>query len=210
MADTPTGETANPGDSKTTEQTQAPVQGNASDNAEVERLKKEAEQSRMRAQQLQNQIDDAKKAEEARKAKELEEQNEFKSLYEQEKAKREEYETQQQRDARQKEIDEETQKVLGEFSQGVKEVAKEAGLALSDTSEEAKAALKEKLDRISSKVSKDAKVSPNNPNSSNSTLTQEQLLERVRYGDKQAKSTAIGNLEAVKAMRQMAGYQDPQ
>lgn len=205
MADTPSGETVTPIESKTTEQPQAPTQGNAGDTAEVERLRKEAEQATMRANQLANQLKAKQEAEEAQKAKELEEQNEFKTLYEQEKAKREEYETAQQTAARQKELEEGTQSVLSEFSQKVVDVAKEAGISLLDTTEEAKASLKEKLQRISQKVSKDSKASPNNPNTSGQQLSQAQLLERARYGDQAAKMELIGNIPAVQEMRRQAG-----
>jgi len=207
MADTPTGETATPTESKTTEQTPATPEVNAG-AAEVERLRKEAEQAKMRANQLQNQIDEAKKAQDATKAKELEEQNEFKSLYEQTQAKLKELETQKETEARQKELEATTQTVLGDFSQEVVEIAKEAGISATDTTEEAKVALKEKLERISSKVVASGKVTPNNPQAAPSSLTQEQLLERVRYGDKDAKTQMISGLNAVQEMKAQAGYSD--
>lgn len=211
MADTPTGETANPGDSKTDGQPTAAPAANAVDPAELERIRKEAEQAKMRANQLQNQIDEAKKAEEARKAKELEEQNEFKSLYEQSQARLKEIEEAQERENRQKELDSGTQEVLGQFSQEVVEIAKEAGIALNDTTDEAKAQLKEKLEKIQSKVVKESSNTPNNPNTS-TTVSQDQIYEQMRYGDpktrQSAKSQAINSLEAVKQMKQMAGYRD--
>ena len=83
------------------------------------------------------------------------------------------------------------------------------GVSLTDTTDEAKAAFKEKLQKVSQKVSKESQQTPNNPNTASSTPSQAQLLERVRYGDKQAKTEAISGLEAVKQMKAMAGYQDP-
>jgi uncharacterized phage infection (PIP) family protein YhgE len=168
MTGTPTGETANSGDSKTTENPTATPVVNAVDTAEVERLKKEAEQARMRANQLQNQIDEAKKAEEARKAKELEEQNEFKSLYEQEKAKREEYETQKEREARLAAIESASNEVLADYPDAVKEIAKETGIAPTDATDEAKAEFKKRLESINAKLPQ-VTVGANNP--SNPTPT---------------------------------------
>lgn len=162
MADTPLGETATPGDSKTNEPPVATQVVNATDPAEVERLKKEAQQATMRANQLQNQIDEAKKAEEAAKAKALEEQNEFKSLYEQTQAKLQEIETEKEREARKVEIETASNDVLKDFPDAVKEIAKETGLSALDNSEEAKAAFKAKLDNINAKLPQ-TKVSANNP-----------------------------------------------
>lgn len=212
MPDTPTGETGNAGDSKTTGQPTATPQVNAVDPAEVERQKKAAEQAQMRANQLENELKKFKEEQAAAKAKELEEQNQFKSLYEQEKAKREEIETERETSKRQAELTTATDTVLGEFSQEVVEIAKDAGLGLSDNTEEAKAALKEKLAKIQEKVVKNSTPTPNNPSTGSATPSAEQQIETLRYGsaqDKQrVKTDLIGNLGAVKAMKQMAGYQD--
>ncbi len=177
MADTPLGETATPGDSKTNEPTATTPQVNVVDPAEVERLKKEASQATMRANQLQNQIDEAKKAEEARTAKELEEKQEFKSLYEQEKAKLQEIETEREVQARKAEIETASSEVLKEFPDAVKEIAKEAGLSVLDNSEEAKASFNAKLDSIAAKLPQ-AQVSPNNPGTptpNNTNLSSDQM-----------------------------------
>lgn len=183
MADTPNGETATPGDSKTTETTTATPQVNAVDTAEVERLKKEAEQARMRAQQLENELKAKREAEEAEKAKQLEEQNQYKSLWEQSQAKLKEAQEQREREERQKAIESGTQEVLSQFSKEVVEIAKEAGLSLNDTTDEAKNLLKEKLEKIQSKVVRDAQPTPNNPanrSTTNNLPSGDEMKEALR------------------------------
>src|SRR6185437_14544568 len=65
MADTPTGETVTPeAPSNSTGTTTAPVTDNSS--ADVEAAKKEAEQARMRANQLENELKKVKDVEAAR------------------------------------------------------------------------------------------------------------------------------------------------
>lgn len=207
-----TGETATPGDSKTQVPSTTPAQGGGVDTAELERQKRAAEQSFMRAQQLENELKKFKDEQAAQKAKELEEQNQFKSLYEQEKAKLEEITSQQEAQKRQTELTQATDSVLGEFSQEVAEIAKEAGLGLTDDSEEAKAALKAKLENIQKKVVSTSTPAPNNPNPNMAQPADAQKLETLRYGEGQARQQVanemIGGLAAVKAMKAMAGYQD--
>lgn len=168
MADTPLGETATPGDSKTEGNTGATPQVNATDNAEVERLRKEAEQARMRANQLENELAAKRKAEEDAERKRLEEKEEWKSLAEQEKAKREALEQQREAEAREKATREATESIYSEFPDAVKEIASEAGLSVSDDSEEAKEALKAKLQKIADKLPTNS-VGPNNPANPTST-----------------------------------------
>src|SRR4051812_21998082 len=112
MADTPTGETVTPEalENKVTP-VAAPV-ANAVDPAEVERLRKEVEQTNLRNRQLQNEADARKKAEDERVAKELESQNEYKLLHEQEKAKREELEAEKAANEKQKEVNNASAEVL--------------------------------------------------------------------------------------------------
>lgn len=210
MSDTPTGETVTHSDSKTTETAQASVKDNASDLAEEH--KKAAEQAQMRANQLENELKKIKEAEEARKAKELEEQNEWKTLAEQREAKLKEIEEQREAEQRQAELKSGTSEVFNEFSQEVVEIAKEAGMGLVDVTDEAKAELKAKLEKIQSRVVKDSTPTPNNPNTASAASTAEQLIEQLRYGSRQqkqeAKNSLIGSLEAVKQMKRMSGYRD--
>lgn len=206
------GETTTPGDSKTQVSATTPAQGNVVDPAELERQRKAAEQAQMRANQLENELKRIKDEQAAQKAKELEEQNQYKSLYEQEKARLEEITSQQEAQKRQAELAQATDSVLGEFSQEVVEIAKETGLGLTDDSDEAKAALKAKLENIQKKVVKTSTPAPNNPNPNMAQPADAQKLETLRYGEGQVRQQVandlIGNLAAVKAMKAMAGYQD--
>jgi vacuolar-type H+-ATPase subunit E/Vma4 len=129
---------------------------------EVERLRKEAEQATMRANQLANQLKAKEEAEAAQKAKELEEQNEFKTLYEQEKARREEIETAQAQAERQAAVKAASDKLFSEYPEQVKALAEEAGMSLSSVDDDAVAAFKAKLDKVSGMVAA-PKVTANNP-----------------------------------------------
>jgi len=210
MPDTPTGETANAGDSKTEVQPVATPAVNATVPADVEQLKKEAQQATMRANQLQNQLDEAKKAKEAAEAKKLEENNEYKSLWEQSEAKRKETEQQMEDQQRNQAIEQGTQEIFSQFSTDVVELAKETGLSLTDTSDEAKVAFKEKLDKIAARVVTSQPVNASNPNTNVPTADRATLLQRAGNGDQQAKNDLIASLPAVQEMRRMSGFSQNQ
>lgn len=129
---------------------------------EVERLRKEAEQATMRANQLANQLKAKEDAEAAARAKDLEEQNKFKDLYEDEKAKRLKAESDKEAADRQTAIKAESDKLFNEFPKEVRELADDTGLTLTDTDDDTVAAFKDRLDRISKKVGVQ-KITPNNP-----------------------------------------------
>lgn len=166
MTDTPQGETVvvEPPKNDAATPVTPPVEDKKQDNSEVERLRKEAEQATMRANQLANQLKAKEDAEAAAEAKELEEQNKFKDLYEQEKAKRLEVESAQEKQEKDAAIKVESDKLFAEYPEQVKALADEAGMSLSDTDEEAVATLKAKLDKISGLVAA-PKVTANNPGS---------------------------------------------
>lgn len=158
------GETGTPKAPENNPQPPAPIQGNASDGVgEAEKLRKELEQARMRENQLLNEKKAADEAKAAADAKTLEEQNEFKTLYEQEKAKREAIESEKQADERRTELEKAKAEVLADYSDEVKALAEEAGMSLTDTDEDAKAAFKEKLDKVQKLVGATGKVTPDNP-----------------------------------------------
>jgi chromosome segregation ATPase len=163
MADTPlNGETVTP---EALENNANPVTTpavNATDNAEVERLKKETEQKELRIRQLENEANARKKAEEEAEAKRLEEQNQYKTLFEQEKAKREAIEAAQAEAERTAALKAESDKLFSQYPEQVRDLALEAGMALTDTDEQAVEAFKAKLDKVSSLV-KQPKVTANNP-----------------------------------------------
>lgn len=191
MADTPKdGETANqetlsnePSDSGTPAQ-QAPVK---TDEGEVERLRKEAEQAKLRERQLANKIKAIEDAETARRAKELEEQNEFKTLYEQEKAKREEAEQEREAEAKKAALQEEADKLFADYPDKVKSLAEDVGLKLTDTDEASINTFKEKLDKIKAEVG-GQEVTPNNPKpqgkSAPSLGNEEGIIEEPISGEK--------------------------
>lgn len=187
--------------------TAAPV-ANAVDPAEVERLRKEAEQARMRANQLENELKKKAEEEEAARLKQLEEQNEWKSVAEQNKAKLEALEAEREAEQRAKELRTATKEVYSQFPDEVKELAEEMGVGLNDATEEAKEALKQRLEKIQAKVVTEKKVTPNNPsNPVQPTQNKEELLERAKFGDRTAQTQVISNLPGVQAMRKMAGLE---
>jgi len=164
----------------------APPTGNASEGAgEAEKLRKELEQARMRENQLLNEKKAKEEAEAKQKAKELEEQNEFKSLYEQEKAKREAIETERETEEKRKELDKKKSEVLTDYSDEVKAVAEETGMALNSTDEADVAAYKEKLDKVQKMVGT-GKVGPNNPGKSTGKpeLSQDELRAALKDPNK--------------------------
>lgn len=180
-------------------------QVNATDNSELDKLKKELEQTQMRANQLNNQLEAKAKAEEEAKAKKLEEQNEFKSLYEQEKAKREAVENERQEAETKQALSIAEQAIFAEFDPSAIEVAKDAGLSLSEDSDEAKAALKTKLEKIQSKLVS-TPVSSNNPGITPENPDQTKKIEAMRAGNTQARDEVIGGLKSLDFMRAQAGY----
>lgn len=162
------GETTPQTPPKNDAQPQATPVVNASDTAELERLRKENEQRDLRIRQLENEKAAKEKAEQEAEAKRLEEQNQFKTLYEQEKAKREQIEAERVANERKAELRAESDKLLAQYPDQVRELAAEAGLSLSDTDEASVAAFKSKLDKFSTFV-KQPKPTPNNPGTPHET-----------------------------------------
>jgi hypothetical protein len=196
MADTPqTGETVvneelkNEGTPTSTQ-----PQGNASDQA-AEQLRKEKEQAQMRANQLENELKKIREAEEAAKQKQLEEQNEFKSLYEQEKAKREEFEKERQEAEAKAQLSSAENEVFGEFPDDVVEIAKDAGIGLNETSDEAKERLRSTLSKLSGKTDNTPK--PNNGNTPPTPkMTRDELLaEHAKNPNPNLMDEAIAQLK---------------
>lgn len=213
MADTPTnGETVPPVVKNDVTPPAAPQsapapQVNTTDNGEVEKLRKELEQAQMRANQLNNQLEAKAKAEEEARQKQLEDQNEFKSLYEQEKTKREAIENERQEAETKQALRLSEETIFAEFDPTAIEVAKEAGLSLTDDSDEAKAALKAKLEKIAQKVVTTNKVTPNNPGAQPENHEERaQLVQAMRAGNHQARDKVVRELSSLDLMRKQAGY----
>lgn len=208
MTDTPNSETVVESKNDATPSVPAPAPVNTVDTAEVERLKKEAAQAQMRANQLQNMLDKKAAEEEAARLKQLEENNEWKSIAEQNRAKLEALEAEREAEERSKELAAAKQEVFKEFPAEVIEIAEETGLSLSEATEEEKANLKAKLEKIQSKVVTNKPVTPNNPaNPAPVDADRSEKLKRMAYGDKQARQEIISSLPGVEAMRKMAGFQ---
>lgn len=169
---TPTGETQVVTDPKTNANPTVTQPSQTVDPSEVERLRKEAEQATMRANQLANQLKAREDAEAAAKAKELEESNQFKTLYEQEKAKREAAEAAQADALKQATLKAKAEEVFAEFPAEVKTLAQETGLTLADVEEDAVAAFKAKLEKVGSLI-KQPKVTANNPGNATTPTAQQ-------------------------------------
>jgi chromosome segregation ATPase len=206
MADTPTGETVTP-EALSNEVTPVATPAvNAPDQAEVERLKKEAEQATLRANQLANQLKAKEDAEAAAKAKALEEQNQFKDLYEQEKAKREAFEQEQQEAQTRAELAAQEKAIFDKFDAEVVELAKDTGLTL--TSLDDADGLTAKLEKIAAKVTSQARITPNNPAAPEAPdASKEELVKRLKVGDKAALTEALSGTNFIKAMKRNAGIE---
>lgn len=196
MAETPeTGETpTQTAPSNGTGTVAAPAQPDNS-SVDVEAAKKQAEQARMEANMLRNQLEKIKAEQEAAKTKQLEEKEEFKTLYEQTQADLERIKNEQAAKEREAELKGTTEKVLSEYPQSVVKLARTAGLSLSDDSEEAVTALKEKLDEFKKEVAPNATPSANNPRETvPEDANQAELLKRMRAGDQKAASEFIQSM----------------
>lgn len=204
MADTTPVETVTPeAPSNETGNTNTPSQVTVS--ADVEAAKKEAEQAKLRAAQLANENAKLKEAQEAIQRKQLEEKEEFKTLYEQTQARLAEIENEKAEQERKSLLEQASQNVLKDYPANVVELAKTTGLSLSDDSEAAVAIFKEKLDAIKSQVGAVATPSANNPhNPAPAAATHEELMARMRGGDKAATYEYIRELPAIKRMKEIA------
>lgn len=172
MADTPpAGETAKPGDSQTQGTPPAapatPAPANV-DNAEVERLRREKEQAEMRARQLENEKRDRDATDAEAKRKQLEEQDEYKQLYEKTQADLKALQDTQAAAERNTALSQATDGIFKDYPTEVVELAKTAGLGLSDDSDASQTALKEKLDAFKARIApgSTAPVASSNPGSS--------------------------------------------
>lgn len=220
---TPTGETVEPGTLSNDGQTAAttvptaPVV-NATDSAEVEKLKKEAEQARIRANQLENELKKKNDADEIARQKQLEEKEEFKTLYEQTQSRLKEIEDAQDAQTKKVALEAATTEVLKGYPANVQDLAKTAGLSLLDDSEESKTRLVATLDAFKEKVgSSSITANPNNPGSTAPVVVnREELTARSHPGGESPMAIAsaqgddsvtrkyISDLSAIKRMKEIA------
>jgi flagellar biosynthesis GTPase FlhF len=154
MADTPNpGETAKPGDVKNDVSPASDPKVDNTSTAEVEQLRKEAEQAKMRANQLQNELEDRRKKEDEVKQKQMEEQEEYKQLYEKTNAELSQLQDEKEAQATRSQLDGKTTEILKDYPEAVARAAQIAGLTLLEDSETAIANLKGKLDDLKTTVS---------------------------------------------------------
>lgn len=216
MADTPTGETVTPeAPSNGTGNTPAPIQDNSS--ADVEAAKREAEQARIRANQLENEKKALQEKLEAEERKKLEEKEEFKQLYEQLKSQIDERDAKDAEQIRASELQTATDEVFKGYSDAAVELAKVAGLKLTDSSETAQVALKAKLDVFQKQVGSPT-ATPTSNNSHNpapANLDRQQLVQRNgdgvspmalagAKGDDSVVKQYISQLPAIARMKEIA------
>jgi hypothetical protein len=217
MADTPiTGETANQGQSQTTvSNTDA---SSSTNNTVADNLAKELEQARMRNNQLANDLEKAQKAEADRQKKQLEDKEEFKTLYEQTQSKLDELESSRRANEQKTALAQASEELFKDYDANVIDIAKTTNLSLSEDTDEARNALKEKLDAIKAKVapSTNNKVTSNNQsNPVQGTINRSDLTARAAdgsspmaiagaKGDDSVVLSYIHELPAIKRMREIA------
>lgn len=166
MADTPkSGDPvtpATPSNEPSPSGTPAPTEPVKTDDGEVERLRKEIAQRELRERQLANELEAERKAKAEAEADKLKENEEFKTLYEQSEAKLKAYEAEQEEAKTKAELKSAEDEILGEYDEAVRKEAKELGFSLTDTTDESKTILKNRLDKIKGMVSNE-RITPNNP-----------------------------------------------
>lgn len=175
----------------------APEQG----NAELDAIRKEAEQTKMRANQLANELAEAqKKIAEAETAK-LQEKEDYKTLWEQANSRLQEQATAQEQATFKAEVAKKESEVTSQYPERVLEIAKTVGLTLDGVDEESATAFKAKLDKINDELGSSAKNRPENRGGNTDTngVTREQAIERMRQGDRAAVNDAIETLGFVQA-----------
>lgn len=194
----------------------APAPNGDNSSADVEQAKKAAEQATMRANQLANELQKIKDSQSEAERKQLEEKEEYKALYEKNDAELKKLREEREANERQAQLTTSTESVFKDYPADVVDVAKTAGLGLTDDSEAARTSLKERLDAIKEKVNpKGTPVASNNPsdpapaNPDRAKLVQDMAIKGAA-GDDSAAMQYIGGLSAIDEMRRQAGYPVPE
>lgn len=180
-------------------------------DAEKEELRKRLEQAELRKNQLENEAKARAEKEAAEEAKRLEEQGEWQKVAEQERIKREELEKEREAERKQNAIREAKSKVLQGFDIEVVELANDIGIDLSDDSEEAVAAYKERLDKLNARESGNASVRPNNPVAPGVPEGRSDLIQahlKAKGSSNKYMNEAISGLNALDVMRKQAGFDE--
>jgi hypothetical protein len=132
-------------------------------NDEAAQLRKELEQAKMRANQLENEKRESDKAKADADRKALEDQNEYKKLFEKSDAELKAIREREENAVRSAELAKVSEGVLKDYPKEVQELAETAGLTLNDESEVSRTAFKEKLDAIAKRIVPGQTATPNNP-----------------------------------------------
>lgn len=206
MSDTPQGETAKTEEPKNDGSNASTSNGNASDPAEAERLRKEAEQARMRANQLENELKAIREKEEEAKQKQLEEQNEWKQVAEQKDARLKELEREREEAELKEALQKKQSEVFSEFSDEVRELAEDAGVSLQAADDEAAEKLRATLTKLSNRVGNSGSVTENNPNQPKpKQLSREELLaQHAKTPSPKLVDEAISQIAWVQSKKQQS------
>lgn len=202
MSDTPQGETVDSGKPKTDGSDVSTQQGNANEQAEA--LRKEKEKAEMRARQLENELAKIREAEEKAKEEQLKEQAKWKELAEQKDARLKELEQEKEKEAELKARQNAENEVFGEFSNDVVEIAKDAGISLTDESDEGKERLRSTLKKLSNKIGESDSPTPNNPGTKipKARSKEELLVEHAKNPNPNLVNEAISQLTWVQMNKQ--------
>jgi Asp-tRNA(Asn)/Glu-tRNA(Gln) amidotransferase C subunit len=178
-----------------------PKPDTAQNAAEVEAARKEAEQARMRANQLENELKKFQDQKAEAESKRLQEKEEYKTLWEQANSQLQELTSAQERQVFQQEVTKKESELISQYSEEVLDIAKTADLKLNSVDEDAVAEFKTKLDKIQSKIGSTAKIRPENrqQNTNPESLNRDQAIERLRQGDRTAATDAVETLGFIQA-----------
>lgn len=146
-----------------------------------ERMAQNAELNKLREENKKREEADAEAA-----RKKLEDDGELKTLIEQERQRGEKLEKElADRDLRET-LGTANAEILGKYPKAVQKIAQTAGMSLTDSSDEAKTALTEKLDSIAKDINSQQKVRGNNMSPEQEQIAPEKAaaIKRLKFGDK--------------------------
>lgn len=165
MGDTPaSGETATqpPLENKPSQPATPQPEEKKTEDGEIEKLRKEAEQLKMRNNQLANELKAKADADAAAKTEQLKKNEEYKALSEQLQSKLDSIEEEREAEEQRKAVNESATNILSDYTEEVRDTAKDLGLSLKDLTEDSVKEFKEKLDKLQAR-SGSQRVTPNNP-----------------------------------------------
>jgi len=190
----------------------APQQDNTTPTADADALRREKEKLEMERNMLRKKLDQTSKELEQKTQKELEEKEDYRALAERALARAEALEKEKTDNESKVAREQANADVYSEFDPKVIEVAKTAGLGVTDDSDEARNQLKAKLEAIQEKIGGTPAPSPihNNPAPVVASEPERtQVLKKMQFDDRnireQAIKTAVGSLDVIRAMKEQSG-----